>query len=175
MDTGTAPSVGQRIVVLGGLIAFDHMTLPDDGFASDTIWRSTHGVIWSAALRTACQRRLSRGADDDDVGHNEMPTKHTGVRARHQIQRSRPVMRQRRIQFYTKYLGHIEWPNAVRPCRSRILDLGHRGKVGRAAFRSGDCYPGSSSFSVQSQVDDEDFTGNLTCGIYGNRIEAGPW
>ena len=54
-DTGTAPSAGQRIVILGGLACFSQLDLPDDGSAIDTVWRSSPSAIWCDVLFSACE------------------------------------------------------------------------------------------------------------------------
>ena len=88
--------------------------------------------------------------------------RHTGVRVSRNIQRSRVAYRRRKYERNLRQLNRLSWPNAVWQCRSRSVDLRTTGRVGRDGFKPIDRYPGSSSCSVQSAVDDEDFTGNLT-------------
>ena len=61
------------------------------------------------------------------------------------------------------------WPHVVRPCRSRSLDLGPSGNVGRAGEKLSRKYTGSRSCSAQSAVGDEDYTGHFAwTGDYRN-------
>ena len=99
---------------------------------------------------------------DSDNDVFDPPPHHTGVRARHQIQRSRVAKRLARIKFNRRALNRIVWPNTARPSFSRSLDLGPSGCIGRVAFHRGDRYPGASALSVHSDVEDEDYTGNIT-------------
>lgn len=51
-NTGTSPSIGQRLSILGALKEFSEIPLCDDSFANDALWRLTPS-IWSHALIVA--------------------------------------------------------------------------------------------------------------------------
>ena len=101
--------------------------------------------------------------------HPLYPPVHTGVRARHEIQRPRVAKREARIRAAKRSLKNLMWPHVIRPRRSRSLDLGPRCHIGRAGEKLSRKYPGSRSCSVQSAVGDEDYTGHFTwAGDYRN-------
>ena len=161
-ETGTAPSAGQRVVVVGGLSCFDDLNFPDDSFASDAVWRSSPSVIWRALLRAACEKwNEDRVPVDIDSPNQPVPAR-TGVRAIQNIQRARLAYQRRSYARCLRQFDRLAWPNVVRPRRGRSVDLCPNGCVGRAGMNPIGKYHGSSSRSVQSEVEDEDFAGNFT-------------
>ena len=87
------------------------------------------------------------------------PHVHTGVRGRHEIQRSRVA---NRIRAAKRCLDNLQWSNVNRPNRDRSLDLGPGGHIGKAGDKPTHKYPGARARSVQSAADDEDYAGHFT-------------
>ena len=67
--TGTAPAIGQRLVVLGALQGLAEISLCDDSFANDALWRMTPNTLWRQALIVA-----SHGikGPEVDIAHREL-------------------------------------------------------------------------------------------------------
>ena len=169
--TGTAPSAGQRVSVREGLSCFDDLDLPDDGFARGTVCRSSPSAIWRAALRATCEKWNEDRLPVDIDSANQPATARTGVRGIQDNQRSRAAYRRRSYERSLRQFNRLTRPHVVRPCRGRSVDLFPNWRIGRVGMGQIDKYPGSSSYPVRSDVEDEDFTGDFTWVTSGtNRL-----
>ena len=166
VTTGTVPCAGERISLIGGLLSFQLIKPPGDGFANDAIWRASPLSFWKAAL--ACATR-AHAIDRQTDHHTSNDTCHTGVRAKHQIQRSTVAIRERYRQRCQKQFNRLVWANVARPCLARSVDLGPGGTVGKSPFTMRTKFPGAHAQSLCSSLDDEDYTGNFKRGVSVSR------
>ena len=187
-STGTAPNIGQRIAILGGLRELHATSLQDDGFTNDALWRLTPLSIWRTALVTATHSSKVENAPMG-IGSLQNPACTTGggmstesMLARERrityLARTRLSWHERLRTSQVRHLGRITWPNVQSVSetpgfRRASLPMGPNGTVGRCTIKRHGLYPGSSALSETHTLDDEDFTAQFTWPSYnGHRYSS---
>ena len=122
--------------------------LSDDGYENDALWRASPVLPWRDVLSFAIANTVSShcGADASYVSHP--PADHTGVRSRHQIQRTSVALRGRRLRANIKRLRNLRWPHALHPMGGRSVELRPGGAIGRASIRTNTRYPDDKAHSL---------------------------
>ena len=180
--TGTVPTMGQRLGILGALKELRDIPLCGDSFANDALWRVTPQTLWANAL-TVATHGGTNGDDCMDLSTTmesitiNLPMQ-TGVntRVRQVIDRERLATLQamarlpweeRRKTTQVKKLGTVQWPNIETgdnwsQTKRNSLQLGPQGSVGQVATKEFGRYPGSSAFTDANSLGGEDFTAHFT-------------
>ena len=163
-STGTVPTIGERLAVLGGLDQFRTLPLADDGFSNDALWRLTPNVIWRSALAVA-SNSPEQGVECNDAMNISTSRYHTGV---HHTSRVEWTCRRHRLTWNSRSqrpdvrdLDRIAWANVRQP-RRLSLELGPHGYIGIPKVRAIDHYPGSCALSDTHSLDDEEYTASST-------------
>ena len=180
--TGTVPTIGQRLVVLGALQGLAGISLCDDSFSNDDLRRMTPNTLWRKSPIVASHGVKGPDVDIAPPGISESiainPPQHMGTDGRLReismeervstlLARGRLTWIERLRTRQTGELGEIAWPNAkintAANTRRRIRPppLGPYGAIGDVTAKEFDRYLGSSDRSESNSVGDEEFTAHF--------------